>query len=192
MTNPTLPQPWLQQGRDWGLAPEGLPNLPLPESLSAEDVLRFQQAMQQPTATPQPPMPSGPFALFTATVPEAVPQAQAQAESLSDLMQSMVQQLMVSDGSQSFRRVRIELADDVMPGVVLTLAEEGGALVAEFACRLESAFLRLSQPAQSLASQLAGTLGRDTVWRVMPDPATPMPDMQTVEAWGRPTDARNF
>jgi hypothetical protein len=194
MTNPTFSQPWMQQSPDWRLAPENQSGAPLPESVSVEDVMRFQQAMQTPLDTSrQAPLPSGPFALFAAqpaTVPEPPPAMQS--ELLSDLMQNMVQQLMVSDGSQSFRRVRMELADDVMPGVVLTLAEEQGLLVAEFTCRQDSAYLRLSQPAQSLASQLASTLERDTVWRVVPDPATPMSFTETVEAWGRPTDARNI
>ena len=154
--------------------------------------------MQAPDNAMQAPLPSGPFALFAANltpIQESLAPVQnltsASSESLSHLMQTMVQQLMVSDGSQSFRRVRIELADDVMPGVVLTLGEEQGALVAEFTCCLDDAYVRLSQPAQSLASQLADALGRNTVWRVVPDPVAALTFAETIEAWGLPTDARN-
>lgn len=191
MTNPTLQRPWQQPTHDWGLASEGQSQPPLPESIPVEDVLRFQQAMHAPDPAMQNPLPSGPFALFGASSSPVIQSAQVASESLSYLMQSMVQQLMVTDGSQSFRRVRMELTEDVMPGVVLTLGEEEGAVVAEFTCRLEEAYRRLSQPAQSLASQLAITLGRDTVWRVVPDSTASLIFTETIEARGRPTDARN-
>jgi hypothetical protein len=191
MTNPTLQQPWKQPTPDWGLAPEGRSQQPLPETVAVEDVLRFQQAMHAPDHASQNSLPSGPFALFGAPANPVQQSAPVASESLSCLMQSMVQQLMVTDGSQSFRRVRIELADDVMPGVVLTMGEEEGAVVAELTCRLDEAYWRLSQPAQSLASQLAVTLGRDTVWRVLPDPAAHLSFTETIEARGQPTDTRN-
>ena len=96
----------------------------------------------------------------------------------------MVSRLMVADGRQSQRGLRLELSEDVMPGVSLALFEDSGAMVAEFECRVESSFVKLSVPAQALANQLAVTLRRDTVWRVLAEPSAGIPSPQPVEAFG--------
>jgi len=178
-----------RQGRDWQVATEDTVAPIQSQAASMEDVNRFRQAMAAPNLDAAPVLPSGPFALFGASA--AVQSAPSASDTTAALLGQMVSKLMVSDGYQSQRRVRMELSDDVMPGVSLALFEEGGAMVAEFECRIESSFLQLAQPAQSLASQLAVTLVRDTVWRVLPDVSATMAHLQAVEAFGKPDYLRN-
>jgi hypothetical protein len=173
-----------------GLTPEGQP---YSDSLQEADplaVLRFQEALGLGTSkTPEPistdpaQLPSGPFALFGATPALAI-DVPVNQEKMQDVMRTMVGRLLVADGRDSQRSVRMELTEDMMPGVSLAMFEDGGAVVAEFECRVEASFVKLAEPAQALAHQLAVTLERDTVWRVMPAPDAGFVGIQTVEAFG--------
>lgn len=167
----------------FALTPDGQQDSGPMQEADPQAAQRFQEAMARGKEAPaQSALPSGPFALFGAFTPVATPPAEQQP--VLDVLRSMVSRLLVADGYQSQRGVRLELSDDVMPGVSLALFEEGGAMVAEFECRVEASFLKLSGPAPALAQQLAVTLARDTVWRVIPDPSAGMASLETVEARG--------
>lgn len=165
-----------------GLTPQGQPDSGLTQEADLQATLQFQQTMAGADLPPPPQdLPSGPFALFGATTTPKPPAHEARV--LAELS-TMVSRLMVADGRQSQRGLRLELSEDVMPGVSLAMFEESGAMVAEFQCRVESSFVKLSVPAQALANQLAVTLRRDTVWRVLAEPSAGIPSPQPVEAFG--------
>lgn len=165
-----------------GLTPQGQPDSGLTQEADPQATLQFQQTMAGADLPPPPQdLPSGPFALFGATTTPKPPAHEARV--LAELS-AMVSRLMVADGRQSQRGLRLELSEDVMPGVSLALFEDSGAMVAEFECRVESSFVKLSVPAQALANQLAVTLRRDTVWRVLAEPSAGIPSPQPVEAFG--------
>ena len=192
-----MPMPDFSSGLDLrrnsgslGLTPQGQPDSGLTQEADPQAAQQFQEAMASghagtplPGAGVPPPqdLPSGPFALFGATTTPKPPAHEARV--LAELS-TMVSRLMVADGRQSQRGLRLELSEDVMPGVSLALFEESGAMVAEFECRVESSFVKLSAPAQTLANQLAVTLRRDTVWRVLAEPSAGIPSPQPVEAFG--------
>ena len=165
-----------------GLTPQGQPDSGLTQEADLQATLQFQQTMAGADLPPPPQdLPSGPFALFGATTTPKPPAHEARV--LAELS-AMVSRLMVADGRQSQRGLRLELSEDVMPGVSMALFEDSGAMVAEFECRVESSFVKLSVPAQALANQLAVTLRRDTVWRVLAEPSAGIPSPQPVEAFG--------
>ena len=168
----------------FALTPDGQQDSGPMQEADPQATQRFQEAMSRGKEVPaQSALPSGPFALFgAASAPVATPPPVQQP--VLDVLRSMVSRLMVADGYQSQRGVRLELSDDVMPGVSLALFEEGGAMVAEFECRVEGSFIKLSEPAPALAQQLAVTLARDTVWRVIPDPSVGMVSLEMVEVRG--------
>jgi hypothetical protein len=166
-----------------GLSPEGQSESGSRQDADPQAALQFQKAMGLSASVAAEPaaLPSGPFALFGAATP---PAPVVRNEGLQEVLCSMVDKLMVGDGRQSQRSVRLELADDVMPGVSLSLFEEAGAMVAEFECRNADSFATLSESAQASANQLAVTLGRNTVWRVIADPTAGMRSQQPLEAFG--------
>ena len=113
-------------------------------------------------------VPSTPFALFGgvaagASQPEAAP---------SELAQHLAQaadRLLVGDGSAGRREVRIQLKDEVLPGVTVSVHEDEGRLVVAFVCASEVSRERLNACAQALADELARSLGRAALVRVSTD-----------------------
>lgn len=79
------------------------------------------------------------------------------------------ERLMVADGSAGRREVRVELKDDVLPGVTVGVYEEAGRVVAAFACSSEASREKLCAGAASLAAELAQSLGRPSLVRVTTD-----------------------
>ena len=78
-------------------------------------------------------------------------------------------QLLVADGSQGRREVRVELKDDVLPGVSVSVYEDEGRVVADFVCANERSRERACAMAPELAAQLAQRLDRPTRVRVSTD-----------------------
>ncbi|MPM21010.1 hypothetical protein SDC9_67449 [bioreactor metagenome] len=81
----------------------------------------------------------------------------------------MAQRLLVGDGSSGRRAVQIQLSNDALPGVVMDVFEDAGAVVAEFTCSQESSRERLVHAAQWLADGLHASLQRTAVVRVQTD-----------------------
>lgn len=142
-----------------------------------ESQRQFSESMSQSSETaqqaPQTALPAGPFALFASAVP-----APAVHEGVIDSLREMVGRLLVDDSGNG--SLRIDLADDVMPGVAVSVREDAGAWLAEFHCRVEASFIRLAEPAQEMARALAAALSRDAVWRVVADGLPPGGRWQTM------------
>ncbi|HSV47685.1 MAG TPA: hypothetical protein VLJ58_17990 [Ramlibacter sp.] len=136
---------------------------------------RFEQALQGGTpaaaAAPGSEAPA-PFALFglrpgattaAGTGPAAAPAA------WSGQIGDAVQSLMVGDGSSGNKQVRMELKDDVLPGVTVTVQELEGRCQVDFICAVEESRLRLNAAAPSQAQLLADRLARPVLLRVQTD-----------------------
>ncbi|MNK22388.1 Flagellar hook-length control protein FliK [compost metagenome] len=138
---------------------------------SDADRQAFERAMSQgeTEAAPEPPAASSPFALFGANARAQVPAGDSQSESLAQALSETAEQLLVADGSQGRRQVRVELKDDVLPGVSVSVYEEEGRTVADFTCANERSRERLCEMAPDLAAQLAESLDRPTRVRVGTD-----------------------
>jgi hypothetical protein len=139
------------------------------------DVSKFQQAMDAPDteATPKQPaeqLPSGPFALFGHVNLANQPLTPSNAQ---QMLQRVVQRLLVGDGRDSQRSVRMSLSDEVMPGVEVAVYQEAGVWVAAFECRNAQSFDTLARHASEMAQQFTDALQADTAWRVSPDPLAP-------------------
>lgn len=101
---------------------------------------------------------------------------------LLDGIADLAKRLLVSDGSNSRREVRIELSDSALSGVNVSVYQASGEWVAEFNCLERCAFNLLADAASSMAQELADTLRSPTCWLVMMEP----PDDHTVEARALP------
>lgn len=99
---------------------------------------------------PAPMLPSAPVA--GASVHPGVPQ----------ILVETLQQLYVTDGKSSRRQVSVTLAEDVLPGVTLSVFEDGGRVVADFTCAVERSRECLCQCAGRLAADMANRLNRET------------------------------
>lgn len=138
---------------------------------SDADRQAFEQAMSQgdADAPPEQPAAASPFSLFGAGASAAASGALGQSEALAQALSETAGQLLVADGSQGRRQVRVELKDDVLPGVSVSVYEDEGRVVADFVCANESSRERLCAMAPELASQLAQSLGRPARVRVSTD-----------------------
>lgn len=90
-------------------------------------------------------------------------------------LQHLVGRLMVGEGAGGTggRMLMMDIGDEILPGVTVSVYEDAGAWVAEFRCREEAPFCLLAQRASSMASKLADELGQDAVWRVMAEGLSP-------------------
>jgi len=144
---------------------------------SDTDRKAFQDALaadrdSAPTAAAKPAaaetLPSAPFALFGAgRIAEPASHAAAPSGLATALTQSAEQLMVNDDGGR--REVRVELKDDVFPGVSVAVFENEGCLVAAFTCADESSRERLSGCAPALAKELAQSLSRATLVQVQTD-----------------------
>lgn len=131
---------------------------------------RFEQAMADPagagpqaagSATPRP------FALFgSLAAPLPAPPA---GPGLGEPMVEGIERLMVGDGRSGNRQVRMELKDELLPGVSVVLQELEGRLQVDFICRNEDSRQRLNAAAQANARTLAERLRRPVLVRVQTD-----------------------
>ncbi|MGN6580379.1 MAG: hypothetical protein ACTHJ1_10420 [Bordetella sp.] len=150
---------------------------------SKDDRQAFEQAMASERApTPSEAAPVDvprPFALFGAFAPSLASCASGGAPAPGELSQGLRQaaeRLLVGDGSSGRREVRIELKDDVLPGVTVCVYEDQGLLVAAFVCASEPSREKLCACAPALAGELAGSLNRAVLVRVgTDDPEDPCP-----------------
>ncbi len=140
---------------------------------SDADRRAFEQALAQgqdaDAQEPAPPVAATPFSLFGSAAGAVAPPAGGPSQALAEALQGSAEQLLVADGSQGRRQVRVELKDDMLPGVSVSVYEEAGRVVADFICANEASRERLAAMARPLAEQLAGSLGRDTRVRVSAD-----------------------
>lgn len=88
---------------------------------------------------------------------------------LSAQIGSSIERLMVDDGQHGQRQVRMELKDDLLPGVTVVIQEFEGRLQVDFVCSVESSRLRLNSAAPEQARALADRLRRDVLLRIQTD-----------------------
>jgi hypothetical protein len=88
---------------------------------------------------------------------------------LAAAVSGAVERLMVGDGSSGNRQVRIEIKDEVLPGVSVAVQELDGRLQVDFVCCDENSRLRLSRALPESAATLAQRLKRDVLIRVQTD-----------------------
>lgn len=112
---------------------------------------------------------SRPLDLFGGVPASAGPAAPDGApQGLVQDLSEMAERLLVDDGSGR-REVRIDLKDEVLPGVTVSVYEDEGRLVAAFVCASEPSREKLCACAQALACELAQLLVRPTLVRVTTD-----------------------
>ena len=112
-----------------------------------------------------------PFALFGAR--PALASAEVSAGVLSPLAESLgytVERLMVGEG-RSGSQVRMELKDDLLPGVTVAIEAQEGRMQVDFFCRIERSRLLLNNALDAMAETLAQRLQRDVMMRVQTDDA---------------------
>mgnify|MGYP000970440488 FL=1 len=80
-----------------------------------------------------------------------------------------IERLMVGDGSSGHRQVRIELKDELLPGVSVTVQDTDGRVQVDFICSNEDSRLRLNAALPTNAHTLAQRLRRDVLMRVQSD-----------------------
>lgn len=138
-----------------------------PRDESADEAERQPAPQQAADAMPRP------FGLFAAGVPCAMPaDAEAAGDVAATLGRDLVEaadRLLVGDGSSGRREVRVELKDDVLPGVTVSVYHEAGRVVAAFACASEASREKLCAAAPALAAELAQSLDRACLVRVTTD-----------------------
>lgn len=137
------------------------------------DIRRFRDAFgggeSRSSAGDAGSLPAGPFDLFRRNDAAAATQASAGAglrEQLRQQLSEMVTRLMVGDGTHAPRSVRMTLDDSLLPGVDLSVYEEGGFCVAHFSCRDADSFVQLAAPGPDMAVRMAEALGRRALWRI--------------------------
>jgi hypothetical protein len=115
------------------------------------------------------PQVAGPFALFGGPAASEQRDTKSTPNGLTEGLAQAADRLLVGDGSSGRREVRIDLKDEVLPGVTVSVYEDEGRLVAAFACSSESSRETLNGCAQPLADELARSLSRPTLVRVTTD-----------------------
>lgn len=141
---------------------------------SDSDRKAFEDAMAADAAAPPPGKPAStdappaPFALFGAARAEGAASAPPVPSGLANVLSQSAEQLMVND-QDGRREVRVELKDDVFPGVSVAVFEDEGRLVACFTCAVEPSRERLTAAAPALARELAQSLSRATRVQVQTD-----------------------
>ncbi len=111
----------------------------------------------------------GPFSLLNATTVRETMVNDTAAREISSLLSETAEHLFVGDGQSSPRQVRVELGDDVLPGVTVAIFEEEGRVVAHFSCAVERSRERLERGAVQMADELAQRLKRPVRVRVSTD-----------------------
>ena len=172
------------QGMPGSSARFGASGADVREQASKDDRQAFEQAMsgeraQAPAEAPPPIDVPRPFALFGAFASPASAPAAGGTPAPGELTQGLRQaaeRLLVGDGSSGRREVRIELKDEVLPGVTVCVYEDQGLLVAAFVCASEPSREKLCVCARALAGELASSLNRAVrVCVSTDDPEDPCP-----------------
>ena len=133
------------------------------EALAGKNTSEAQPEVAERVSAPNP------FSLFGSLQPPGERPAAGLAPALSSRIGDGIERLMVDDGSNGNRQVRMELKDDLLPGVTVALQELEGRLQVDFICSNETSRLRLNEAAPSQAQALAERLRREVLLRVQTD-----------------------
>lgn len=121
-----------------------------------------------------------PFDLFGGSMPtsaEPVPAIESpEMAGLEESLALMARTLLVGESPRGGDTVRMELTTENLPGVVLEVFRDQGAVVAQFTCANEHSRTRLARAVPWLGESLSHRLSRDTLVRVLTDdPEDPSP-----------------
>lgn len=160
-----------------------------PQEADAQAAARFGEALAQAPKT-LPTAASGgrlvsPFELLGGASQASKLEASvgcAPQSALVSLLQDSVSALLVGEGQEGRREVRITLDESLMPGVSVALYEDAGAWVADVCCSDAASYDTLARAASDLARQMSQALARDALWRVTLDSGLSVEPM-TVEAF---------
>lgn len=166
--------PTERQDMGWGQSSSQLPDTP--EQGSQQ---RFAQAMKATELAPAVPLPgqtdaaslSHPMGLFGASTLAPTPAAHSALLPLLPLLRDSLRGLQVG---QDGRRVRLEISEELYPGVSVSVFEDAGAWVAQFVCSQRPPYQELAACAPEMARKLADELGRDALWRVIDESQGPV------------------
>ena len=135
----------------------------------------------QARSDPTPPvLPANPAA-FQAAVDRPAPTATA-CTPLMQMVAESATRMMVGDALHGERQVRIDIAEDTLPGVIVAIFQAAGEWVAQFTCTRPESFDSLAAPAHDMAQALADTLRAPACWLVEMNP----PERSPVEARALP------
>ncbi len=144
----------------------------LPRDPDRQDLQRFEQALQPGGADSPSQMAANHF-VAPSPGPVVLPSREAPSGSTvshglwGDALNAAAR-LMV--GEQSGRKqVRVDIDEEVLPGVTLVIEESEGRLEVEFTCANEESRLRLNDALGWQASELARRLARDVLMRTQTD-----------------------
>jgi len=147
-----------------------------------EDARRqFEAALQAADVAPQQ-APAPQAATLSSLLQHTLPSRPQPKRDLS-LLRSTLAGLFVGDGHGGKRQTGMQLADDILPGVVVTVYEDGGAWIADFVCANDDSRDLLCNEAEPLVQEMAQTCARRTGWRVMTDDGD---DLRLREFWADP------
>lgn len=154
---------------------------------------RFERALQRDAGRPAADGPSSgrvadsPFSLFGATAPQPASQTTEaggrRGESPLSGLDGLLDRLMVGEGGHGGKMVRMALADDLLPGVSISISEAEGGWLVLCECSNDDNRERLCARVRELASEMANRLKRETVWRITTDDPE---DLRPVEARAAP------
>ena len=149
---------------------------------------RFEQALAGQSlpaqALPERVSAPNPFSLFGGVQVSTPAAADAHLSAdVTSRIGASIERLMVDDGQHGNRQVRMELKDDVLPGVTVAIQELNGRLQVDFICSNEDSRLRLNAAALVQARTLAERLHREVLLCVQTDDVE---DACLVEAFGWP------
>lgn len=143
---------------------EGEPSRqPMPD---ASDAARFAAAMADEGVSPTPGSRSLPVFPSLAGLP--VSSTAVASEEWREPLGDALERLMVGEGRHG-QQVRMELKEEVLPGVSVALEENEGRLLVTFFCRDEESRCRLAEGLPHFATTLAERLRRDVRVRVQND-----------------------
>lgn len=109
-------------------------------------------------------------------------QVQPPHQPLMQMVAESATRMLVGNGDHGARQVRIDIADETLPGVTVQVYQAAGEWVAQFTCSQPDSFEILAQPAPEMAQSLADTLQAPACWLVEIDP----PNRDPVEARALP------
>lgn len=111
----------------------------------------------------------GPFALLARHAARAAEARPGGGPELSQALESLASRLMVGEGQGGGKQVRLELGEDVVPGVTVVVEQVQGRLQVDFICSQESTRLALAAHIRDSAGVLATRLGCGVLLRVLSD-----------------------
>lgn len=137
---------------------------------------RFAQAMKASELAPASPLPGEPLGQAAASPMGLFGgiQAAASPDLKPGLMPMLKESLKGLQVGQDARSLRLQLDDNLYPGVSVSIFEDAGAWVAEFRCSQQGPYTELATPAQDMARQLADELHHDALWRVIDESQGPV------------------